>query len=638
MIAKIKNIFLVYSLLFLIGAITCFTAFNWKLMNNFQKLGVPSALLVAGFVVYMYFKEEKYKNLSLFFSCFMVGTLFATFGQIYQTGADSYTLFRSWAIFLILPTVLTLSYSLFSLLITVSSLGIYFYSTIFFPKTESTFLAMLFIGLIILLYPLINKKYKLEFNNLFYCSLIIPFYILFNFSGVVSYFSDVWTEQGRIVLPISMGIRIAYPIIMALIYFVSVKIYKKIIILPLTIISGGLFAWALFVKSIEILIPYNPTLMFLGSIIIFAASLIILVKNTPSIENLFIKKIFHYVGNFLKILIFGSVIGFFGYIVSNFGLGETVFLILGIIALGFSFIMPQKLNFNKEDRVEFFSLLLGMTFINMYLSDKIGNYIFYDSLIFHTFNIVVFNLIWFFRRSRILDLCFLPANYAYIFSVLLKYFPMYPEKVYLNLILIFGLVLIFLQLILENKNKNNILGVSKNRLNLIFYGNNIALIAILCTLASSYWLAELFGKEYLDYLKSFIFLDYLKGILILILSVIVIFFMFKDKLKNKNLKREAIKSIIILSVIIAVIEFFAPSIMLSRYLIFLILFYAYKQNKWTVGLLNILVCYQIYTYYYHDTYTTLLTKSFNMFRIYGLLLFAYLIIKFFVKEFEKGVE
>ncbi|PID67089.1 MAG: hypothetical protein CR959_01985, partial [Fusobacteriales bacterium] len=342
-------------------------------------------------------------------------------------------------------------------------------------------------------------------------------------------------------------------------------------------------------------------------------------------------------------------------------------------------------NFNEKDKIEIFTFVLGVGFCNYFLIENLGRtYIEEHLVLISTVNLIVYNIVLFFRPSRIMTLLLLPAHYFYIFIVLVDSFLVYSEKTYMNLIFILGLFVILFELILENKNqktnKNNVLGASatkslsqpqsnknvlssygtrasktdhqivanqektiftfvskyKKQLDLIFYGNNIALIFISYITLSSYFFNKFNETEYFDYGKLNLILYNFKELIILILSIIVIIYMFKDKIKNKIIKKEAIKNIVILSVIIVVIEFFASYIMLSRYLIFLILFYAYKQNKWTVGLLNILLCYQIYTYYYHDTYTTLLTKSFNMFRIYGLLLFAYLIIKFFVKEFEEN--
>ena len=93
MFEKIKKFFLIFSIVFLIAGITSFTAYNWVTMSNVEKLAVPSVLIIAGLVAYLFLEKEIYKNLAIFFSSFMIGTLFAVYGQVYQTGADVWILF-----------------------------------------------------------------------------------------------------------------------------------------------------------------------------------------------------------------------------------------------------------------------------------------------------------------------------------------------------------------------------------------------------------------------------------------------------------------------------------------------------------------------------------------------------------------
>jgi len=92
MFEKIKKFFLIFSIVFLIAGITSFTAYNWATMSNVEKLAVPSVLIIAGLVAYLFLEKEIYKNLAIFFSSFMIGTLFAVYGQVYQTGADVWIL------------------------------------------------------------------------------------------------------------------------------------------------------------------------------------------------------------------------------------------------------------------------------------------------------------------------------------------------------------------------------------------------------------------------------------------------------------------------------------------------------------------------------------------------------------------
>ena len=68
MFEKIKKFFLIFSIVFLIAGITSFTAYNWATMSNVEKLAVPSVLIIAGLVAYLFLEKEIYKNRNLFTS------------------------------------------------------------------------------------------------------------------------------------------------------------------------------------------------------------------------------------------------------------------------------------------------------------------------------------------------------------------------------------------------------------------------------------------------------------------------------------------------------------------------------------------------------------------------------------------
>ena len=104
----LERIFLVLGLLFITASVLLFFAFNWAHIPPFVKLGSILALilLLACFnSVLLHQNKEFSASLILTANSFIVGVFMAVFGQIYQTGADSYTLFLTWAI-MILPWVL----------------------------------------------------------------------------------------------------------------------------------------------------------------------------------------------------------------------------------------------------------------------------------------------------------------------------------------------------------------------------------------------------------------------------------------------------------------------------------------------------------------------------------------------------
>ena len=183
MFEKIKKFFLYFSVIFFIAGVTSFTAYNWATMSRVEKLAVPSAIIIAGLGAYLFLKKDIYKNLVLFFSSFTIGTLFAVYGQVYQTGADTWILFRNWAIFLIIPIIATGYYSLVVLFSIVVALGINFYLELYLSGAIIPFLSCLTFGIVLMAYPFIQKRFNFKFNNVFYNTMIGIFYISFIVSG-----------------------------------------------------------------------------------------------------------------------------------------------------------------------------------------------------------------------------------------------------------------------------------------------------------------------------------------------------------------------------------------------------------------------------------------------------------------------
>lgn len=623
MIKYIKNFFLSFSVIFFIAAITSFTAFNWKLMNSFQKLSVPACLIIGGLCAYIFFKETKYKNLSLFFSCFIIGTLFAVYGQVYQTGANTWILFRNWTFFLIIPLFISASYNIAILLIAVISFATYFGLSLYFSNIYALFFATLISGSLLILYPIFIKKLNYKFNDFFYNAILIPFYIIFNMTGIFLIFDD-------------SILGVVYPFILILIFLVAYKIYEKVIILPFSIISAGLYVWALFSKNIFFSFS-DFTAYFVMSLFIFIVTLTLLIKNTPTFENKFIRQIFKTIGNFLKFFILFLGLGLFISIVFLSGNEKISFLLLGLISLTASFLLPKILQF-KESNLEIISFSLGLISLNYFFIEilqleDIENFIFSLSSI----NIIIFYLVWYFRINKVMDLLFAPLTYIYLAICLHKF--VIPDRDFSsfllpNIINIIGVLVLPLQLIFEDKiNKFNF----KDRINRIFYGNNIGLliafyspfsfIQSLFVYSSTYYgedsKIENFMENFSIYLK-------LESILLLILFIFIIFYALK---KDKNiLEQKNLKNTLILSVIFIGIWCIAGYIPYLRYPILLILLYTYKENRWTTAILYIAICYFVFYYYYSMYDITLLKKSYYMMITALILLSAYIVSKFFIKE------
>jgi len=89
--------------LLIVSGVAAFFAWNWADLDY----GVKFALIQAGIagtalLAWRLGIDSMGGRAALFSSAFLVGVLFAVFGQVYQTGADPYGLFVAWSI-LILP-------------------------------------------------------------------------------------------------------------------------------------------------------------------------------------------------------------------------------------------------------------------------------------------------------------------------------------------------------------------------------------------------------------------------------------------------------------------------------------------------------------------------------------------------------
>lgn len=100
-----QQLMVVMGVLSLAVGVVFFFAFNWNEIPRLYKFLVLEVLLVAFFVTY-YFKSKSFwlAQALLLGAVIVLGALLALFGQTYQTGADPWQLFATWA-GLIMPLV-----------------------------------------------------------------------------------------------------------------------------------------------------------------------------------------------------------------------------------------------------------------------------------------------------------------------------------------------------------------------------------------------------------------------------------------------------------------------------------------------------------------------------------------------------
>ena len=87
---------------FLVSGIFFFFAFNWADMHRFVKLGLmQGAIIIAVSLAFWQGLDKLPGKIALSAASLLIGALLAVYGQVYQTGADAYSLFVTWTILML---------------------------------------------------------------------------------------------------------------------------------------------------------------------------------------------------------------------------------------------------------------------------------------------------------------------------------------------------------------------------------------------------------------------------------------------------------------------------------------------------------------------------------------------------------
>lgn len=598
MFEKIKRFFLFFSVVFLIAGITSFTAYNWATMSNVEKLAVPSVLIIAGLVAYLFLEKEIYKNLAIFFSSFMIGTLFAVYGQVYQTGADVWVLFRNWAIFLIIPMVATGYYSVMTLFSIVVAISTSFYLDLYLSGAIVPFLSSLTFGIILMVYPFLQKRFNFKFNNIFYNTMIGIFYICFMTSGFAAIIVDDY----------SFIALILYIEFVGGIYLVGCGQLKKITVKIFSITALGFFGVAFIMKMIKNIFFTNVTVYILLSLLVIIGTITAIVKSVDKIENENIKKFKNIVVGFLKIFAFFLLIALVFSLLSSMGLEEGALIVVSVILIGFSYFAARILNFEK-DKLEVVAFIAGLICLGIYL----GSYFNMEPLTVLLIITIIYDVFWFTMPTRALDLLLLPLHYCLLGDFLIEKLE-YADYYY---------IIIFVALIIEGYFVYKKDLFSNEKIKRILCGNEVTLLAM-----STIWFYYMgIGMSLMNALLNLPSnARYYNVVLVVLTSIIGLFIIYRE-IKNPTLK-------IVLSVMLIALNYFAYSETLSLAItLLLMLIYAFRNSKWGLAISTLATVYVIFIYYF-GFYKTLLDKSIALSISGGLLLVAYLVLKYGFKGVE----
>ena len=598
MFEKIKRFFLLFSVIFLIAGVTSFTAYNWENMSNIEKLAVPSVLIVVGLVAYLFLKKEIYKNLAIFFSSFMIGTLFAVYGQVYQTGADVWILFRNWAIFLIIPMVVTGYYSVMILFSVVTTISTGFYLDLYLSEAIVPFLSSLIFGIILMVYPFLQKRFNFKFNNIFYNTMMGIFYICFMASGFIAINTD---DYGFIAI-------ILYLAFVGAVYLIAYGQLKKVTVKVLSITALGVFGVAFIIKMVENLFFTDLTAYILLSLLVIVGTITAIVKSVSKLENENIKKFTNLVVGFLKIFAFFLLIALVFSLLSSMGLKEGALIIVSVILIIFSYFAARMLKFEK-DKLEIVTFIAGLICLGGYLRF----YLEMKSLTVLLIVTIIYDVFWFTMPTRALDLLLLPLHYFLLGDFLIEKLE-YVDYYY---------IIIFVALIIEGYFIYNKKLLSNEKIKRILCGNEVTLLLMSTVFYYTMGAATFLIAEVID-LPSYA--GYYNVVLVVFTAIIGLFIIFKE-IKNPTLK-------IVLSLMLIALNYFAYSETLGLAVtLLLMLIYAFRESKWGLAVSTLATVYVIFAYYI-SFYKTLLDKSIALNISGGLLLVAYLVLKYGFKGVE----
>ena len=598
MFEKIKKFFLIFSIVFLIAGITSFTAYNWATMSNVEKLAVPSVLIIAGLVAYLFLEKEIYKNLAIFFSSFMIGTLFAVYGQVYQTGADVWILFRNWAIFLIIPMVATGYYSVMTLFSIVVAISTSFYLDLYLSGAIVPFLSSLIFGVILMVYPFLQKSFKFKFSDIFYYTMIGIFYISFIASGFAAIIVDDY----------SFIALILYITFVGGVYLVGYGQLNKITIKILSITALGFFGVAFIMKMIKNIFFTNVTVYILLSLLVIIGTITAIVKSVDKIENENIKKFKNIVVGFLKIFAFFLLIALVFSLLSSMGLEEGALIVVSVILIGFSYFAARILNFEK-DKLEVVAFIAGLICLGIYL----GSYFNMEPLTVLLIITIIYDVFWFAMPTRALDLLLLPLHYFLLGDFLVE------KLEYID----FYYIIIFVALIIEGYFVYRKDLLSNEKIKRILCGNEVTLLIMLTMWIYYMGIGMFLVNALLDLSSN---ARYYNVVLVVLTSIIGLFIIYRE-IKNPTLK-------MVLSVMLIALNYFAYSETLGLAItLLLMLIYVFRNSKWGLAISTLATVYVIFIYYF-GFYKTLLDKSIALSISGGLLLVAYLVLKYGFKGVE----
>jgi len=113
----------------LLFSLSLFIAANWNAISSFQKLGgLTIAITALAAIAYKRGLDDLWAHIAIIAAQSLVGLWLVVFSQIYQTGADNYQLYLSWALLILPWTLMARAQASWVLFLTILTIGFWLYS------------------------------------------------------------------------------------------------------------------------------------------------------------------------------------------------------------------------------------------------------------------------------------------------------------------------------------------------------------------------------------------------------------------------------------------------------------------------------------------------------------------------------
>ena len=145
----ISRLLLVLSVSLILSGIVHFFAFNWtKIAPEMKLISIQLAILGCLGASFFYRLTRLSSKIMLLSASVLVGVFLAVFGQIYQTGADSYNLFMMWAFFILPWVILSEFAALWLVWLVISNIFLILYwSQAALPEHESEMMIISYLAI-----------------------------------------------------------------------------------------------------------------------------------------------------------------------------------------------------------------------------------------------------------------------------------------------------------------------------------------------------------------------------------------------------------------------------------------------------------------------------------------------------------